>query len=64
MPNANTRRRAQRFVVVKSLTRRYGYAIKAPSHITWAKGPQNTFGWYRLKSEALRRTDELNRTLD
>lgn len=52
-----------RFVVVKSLTRRYGYAIKAPWFITWARGPQHTFGWYRTKSEAQARTNELNTAL-
>jgi hypothetical protein len=52
-----------RFVVVKSLTRRYGYAIKAPSFITWARGPQHTFGWYRAKSAAQERADELNNAL-
>lgn len=51
----------ERFVVVKSLTRRYGYAIKAPRSITWAKGPQNAVGWYRRKSDAQVRADELNR---
>ena len=51
----------ERFVVVKSLTRRYGYAIQAPRSITWAKGPQNTVGWYRLKSDAQNRAEELNR---
>jgi hypothetical protein len=51
-----------RFVVVKSLNRKYGYAIKAPRHVTWATGPQNTFGWYRRKSDAHKRATELNRT--
>ena len=50
-----------RFVVVKSLTRKYGFSIKAPRRITWTAGPQKTFGWYRLKSDAQRRADELNR---
>lgn len=50
-----------KFVVVKSLTRRHGYSIQAPPSITWATGPQKAFGWYRLKSEAQKRADELNR---
>jgi len=50
-----------RFIVVKALTRRYGYSIQAPPGITWATGPQRTFGWYRLKSHALKRAEELNR---
>jgi hypothetical protein len=50
-----------RFVVVKSLTRKYGYSIKAPRSITWAKGPQNTVGWYRRKADAIKRAEELNR---
>ena len=52
----------ERFVVVKSLTRKHGYAIRAPRHVTWATGPKNTFGWYRRKSDAQERADELNRT--
>ena len=50
-----------RFVVVKSLTRKYGYAIQAPPGTTWATGPKRTVGWYRLKSDALKRAGELNR---
>jgi hypothetical protein len=50
-----------RFVVVRSLTRSYGYSIKFPPSITWAKGPQNTVGWYRRKVDAIQRADELNR---
>lgn len=50
-----------RFVVVKSLTRRCGYAVQAPRSITWAKGPQNTVGWYRYSSDAQKRAEELNR---
>jgi len=50
-----------RFVVVKSLTRKYGYGIQAPRTITWATGPQHTFGWYRYKSDAQKRADEFNR---
>lgn len=50
-----------RFVVVKSLTRSYGYSIQAPSGVTWVKGPHHTFGWYRLKRDAQKRADELNR---
>jgi hypothetical protein len=51
-----------RFIVVKSLTRKYGYSIRAPRHVTWATGPTNTVGWYRRKSDAQKRADELNRT--
>jgi hypothetical protein len=51
----------ERFDVVKALTRRYGYSIQAPRHITWATGPQHTFGWYRYKSDAQRRANEFNR---
>lgn len=50
-----------RFVVVKSHTRKHGYAIQAPRHVTWAIGPQHTFGWYRRKSDAQERATELNR---
>jgi hypothetical protein len=50
-----------RFIVVKSQTRKHGYAIKAPGRVTWATGPQNTFGWYRYKSDAQKRADEFNR---
>jgi hypothetical protein len=50
----------ERFVVVKSLTRRNGYSIQAPPNITWATRPQNTFGWYRYKSDAQKRADEFN----
>ncbi len=53
-----------RFVVVKSLTRKYGYTIKAPPFITWAIGPQNTCGWYRRKADAQKRADELNEGLN
>ena len=49
------------FIVVKSQTRKHGYAIKAPPRVTWATGPQNTFGWYRRKSDAQERATELNR---
>jgi hypothetical protein len=49
-----------RFIVVKSLTRKYGFALKAPPSITWVTGPQNSCGWYRLKSDAQKRADELN----
>lgn len=51
----------KRFVVVRSLTRKYGYSIQAPPGTTWAKGPQRTVGWYRLKSDAAKRAEELNR---
>lgn len=49
------------FLVVKSLSRNYGYSIKAPKNINWAEGPQNTFGWYRRKSDAQHRVDVLNK---
>ena len=49
-----------KFIVVKALTRKYGYTLKAPQSITWATGPQNTCGWYRLKSDARKRADEFN----
>ncbi len=52
-----------RFVVVKSLTRKYGYSIQASQSITWATGPQKTVGWYRRKSDAQKRADELNRAM-
>lgn len=48
------------FTVVPSTSRKYGYSIKAPASITWATGPGNTFGWYRRKSDAQHRCDELN----
>jgi hypothetical protein len=51
----------KRFVVVRSLARRYGYSIQAPPGITWAIGPGRTVGWYRRKCDALKRADELNR---
>src|SRR5262249_33560903 len=50
-----------KFVVVKSLTRSFGWAIKAPPNITWAMGPDRTFGWYRFKADAEKRAEELNR---
>ncbi len=50
-----------RFIVVKSLTRKYGYSIQAPASIFWVIGPQHTFGWYARKSDAQKRADELNR---
>jgi hypothetical protein len=49
------------FTVVPSTSRNYGYSIKAPASVTWAIGPQHTVGWYRLKSDAQKRADELNR---
>lgn len=52
-----------KFIVVKSLTRKYGFAIQAPSHITWAVGPKHTLGWYRRKSDAQKRADEFNRAI-
>jgi hypothetical protein len=48
------------FIVVPSTSRKYGYSIKAPAHVTWAKGPGNTFGWYKRKRDAQQRCDELN----
>ena len=49
------------FTVVPSTFRHYGYSIKAPTDITWAKGPGNTFGWYKRKRDAQQRCDVLNR---
>jgi hypothetical protein len=48
------------FTVVASTSRKYGYSIKAPAAVTWAKGPGDTFGWYKRKRDALRRCEELN----
>jgi hypothetical protein len=48
------------FTVVPSTSRKYGYSIKAPADVTWAKGPANSFGWYRRKRDAQQRCDELN----
>jgi hypothetical protein len=42
----------------------YGYAIKAPSFITWAMGPQNTFGWYKTKAAAQERAKELKDAIE
>jgi hypothetical protein len=49
------------FAVVPSTCRNYGYSIKAPADVKWATGPGNTFGWYRRKSAAQKRANELNR---
>ena len=49
------------FTVVPSTSRKYGYSIKAPVDVEWAKGPGNTFGWYSRKVDAQQRCDELNR---
>lgn len=49
------------FTVVKSLTRKYGYSIKASKDISWVIGPENTFGWYRLKSDAQKQVDVWNK---
>jgi hypothetical protein len=48
------------FTVVRSTSRKYGYSIKAPANVSWAKGPGNTFGWYKLKRDAQHRCDVLN----
>jgi hypothetical protein len=48
------------FIVVKSKTRKYGYSVKAPASVIWATGPDNTFGWYRRKSDAQQRADAMN----
>jgi hypothetical protein len=53
----------ERFIVVKSLTRKFGYSLQAPRRITWANGPQNTVGWYRRKADAQSQADEYNRAL-
>lgn len=50
------------FTVVRSTSRKYGYSIKAPADVTWAKGPGNTFGWYKRKQDAQRRCDELTKS--
>jgi hypothetical protein len=50
------------FTVVRSTSRKYGYSIKAPTEVKWAKGPGNTFGWYRRKRDAQNRCDELNKS--
>ena len=52
------------FTVVPSTRRKYGYSIKAPADVTWAKGPGNTFGWYRRKRDTQQRCDELNKGKD
>lgn len=48
------------FTVVPSTSRKYGYSIKAPAAVTWARGPGNTFGWYKRKCDAQQRCNELN----
>jgi hypothetical protein len=48
------------FTVVPSTSRKYGYSIKAPAAVTWARGPGNTFGWYKRKRHAQQRCKELN----
>jgi hypothetical protein len=48
------------FTVVPSTSRKYGYSIKAAADVTWAKGPGNTFGWYKRKQDAQYRCDVLN----
>lgn len=49
------------FAVVPSTCRKYGYSINAPADVKWATGPGNTFGWYRRKSDAQKRANELSR---
>jgi hypothetical protein len=49
------------FRVCKSRSRHYGYSIVAPPDVTWAQGPGHTFGWYKLKRDAQKRCDVLNR---
>ena len=49
------------FSVVSPTSRKYGYSIKAPADVKWAKGPGNTFGWYKRKRDAQQRCDELNK---
>jgi hypothetical protein len=51
------------FVVVKSRSRTYGFAIQAPASVAWAIGPGHTFGWYRRRSDAQERADVHNRWL-
>jgi hypothetical protein len=48
------------FTVIRSRTRRYGYAIQAPAGVRWAIGPGRSFGWYRYKRDAEQRARELN----
>ena len=49
-----------RFTVVPHPQKNGCYAIQAPPFITWAKGPGNTFGRYRRKTDAQQRADEHN----
>ena len=49
-----------KFTVVASTSRKYGFSIKAPANVRWAKGPGNTFAWYKRKKDAQQRCDELN----
>jgi hypothetical protein len=52
---------AEKFTVIRSRRRSYGYSIQAPSDVTWAIGPGGSFGWYRKKSDAQRTADAHNK---
>ena len=52
-----------RFAVVPSRTRRYGYSLQAPAGVTWAIGPGRTVGWYRRKRDAVQACVSLNHWL-
>lgn len=51
-----------RYKVVRNLRRGYGYAVQdtQPEKGSYFTGPQNTAGWYRLKSYAQEHADTLN----
>lgn len=54
----------QRFRVVKSVKRNYGYSLQdtMPSlKPNQYLHPTNIFGWYKSKREAMQRADELNK---
>jgi hypothetical protein len=46
--------------VIRSRSRRYGYAIQAPPGVHWAIGPGRSCGWYRRKRDAEQHGRELN----
>ena len=52
-----------RFAVVPSHTRRYGYSLQAPPGVTWAIDPGRTVGWYRRKRDAQQACASLNQWL-
>lgn len=52
-----------RFIVVKSRSRKYGYALQdtqAPPKPNQYVRQDNIAGWYKLKKDAQARADELN----